>query len=79
MLKRRKMLALLFVFLLFFSCSRNLDSQNQKSQTNNPEGFGSITTGGTGKAIVHVTNLDPAGPGSLSNAMGKNNTLNGVT
>ncbi|MFI5130591.1 MAG: hypothetical protein ACHQFX_11395 [Chitinophagales bacterium] len=75
MLKRRKILALLFIFLLFFSCSRNPDIQNQKSQPNKPEGFGSITTGGTGKAIVHVTNLDPAGPGSLYNAMGSDRII----
>lgn len=73
--KRKKVLATLFLYLLFISCSRHPDTQSQKSQTNKPEGFGSITLGGTGKIIVHVTNLDSAGPGSLYNAMGSDRII----
>ena len=37
------------------------------------EGFGASTPGGSGKAIVHVTNLGDAGPGSLREALNHGN------
>jgi len=38
-------------------------------------GFGYQTTGGLGKPIVHVTNLNDAGPGSFRAALGSNRTI----
>ena len=69
-----KLFRILFVFLLFISCSRNSDT-NKQTQRARFEGFGSLTTGGTGQTIVHVTNLDASGPGSLYNAMGSNRVI----
>ncbi|MBC7946774.1 MAG: hypothetical protein H7Y42_02760 [Chitinophagaceae bacterium] len=39
------------------------------------EGFGAGTKGGTSKKVVHVTNLNSKGPGSLHEAMGSNRTI----
>jgi hypothetical protein len=75
MLKRRKILVVLFVYLLFISCSRESSAENQKIQSKSLQGFGTITTGGEGKLVVHVTNLDSAGPGSLKAAMGSDRII----
>jgi K319-like protein len=39
------------------------------------EGFGSGTKAGAGKKIVHVTNLNSSGPGSLFDAIGSDRTI----
>lgn len=39
------------------------------------EGFGSGVTGGQGFPIMHVTNLNTSGPGSLSNLIGSNRII----
>jgi len=64
---RRPYLFLLFL-LLFLA---NMAVMAQKKF----EGFGSTTRGGAGKKIVHVTNLNPDGPGSLFEAIGSNRTI----
>ncbi|MEI9910424.1 MAG: hypothetical protein WDO71_12605 [Bacteroidota bacterium] len=49
-----------------------------KNQPYNPvkyEGFGANTPGGKGQQVVHVTNLDATGPGSLHDAIGSNRTI----
>src|SRR5262249_38941290 len=33
-------------------------------------GFGAVATGGRGRAVVHVSNRDDAGPGSFRDAVG---------
>jgi hypothetical protein len=72
---RKQLICTIFLYLLFFSCSRNSDT-NKKSQPDiKPEGFGSVTKGGTGQQVVHVTNLDSAGPGSLYSAIGSNRII----
>ena len=70
----KKAVYLPLYFLLFFSCERDV-STTAKTVPRSFEGFGSITTGGTGKITVHVTNLDSAGPGSLYNAIGSDRII----
>jgi BACON domain-containing protein len=41
------------------------------SAATSAQGFGATTPGGSGQPIVHVTNLDDAGPGSLRDAVSK--------
>ena len=39
------------------------------------EGDGRYATGGRGGAVVHVTNLDPTGPGSLADCVSQPNRI----
>ena len=71
--KTKTLHALLF-FLLLFSCGKD-ENTTQKSVPKEYEGFGSITAGGTGKQIVHVTNLNATGDGSLHDAIGSNRII----
>ncbi|MEI9913337.1 MAG: hypothetical protein WDO71_29055 [Bacteroidota bacterium] len=64
----RQSLQLLLLFVLFIS-TPELFAQAKY------EGFGSGTPGGKGKRIVHVTNLNSKGPGSLHEAIGSNRTI----
>ena len=72
---QNKLICTLLLYFVFFSCSRNSDTTNKKSQTNKLEGFGAVTMGGTGQAVVHVKNLDAIGPGSFYEAMGSNRII----
>ncbi|HMD00108.1 MAG TPA: hypothetical protein VKH37_08135, partial [Ferruginibacter sp.] len=72
---RTKIQATLFFFVLFLACSHSPETESQKTQPNPLQGFGSITQGGKGKPVVHVTNLDSTGPGSLYSAMGSDRII----
>src|SRR5437868_10127081 len=72
---RTKIQATLFFFVLFPACSHSPETESQKTQPNPLQGFGSITQGGKGKPVVHVTNLDSTGPGSLYSAMGSDRII----
>ena len=72
---RKKLICTLLLYLVFFSCSRNSATDKQKSQIAKLEGFGSVTIGGKGQTMVHVTNLNSTGPGSLYDAMGSNRII----
>jgi hypothetical protein len=72
---RKKLLCILTFCVVFFSCERSKNTDTGKSPLPPLEGFGAITAGGTGQTIVHVTNLDAMGPGSLYNAIGSNRII----
>lgn len=53
----------------------NTYAKNQPYNTTPYEGYGGATRGGKGQPVVHVTNLNPTGPGSLHAAMGSYRTI----
>jgi len=60
---------LFFLFVLLLLANANIVAQQKL------EGFGSTTKGGAGKKIVHVTNLNRDGSGSLFEAIGSDRTI----
>jgi hypothetical protein len=73
MLMRNTLICTLLSGLVFFSCQR--DADGGKISELKLEGFGSGATGGKGQPVVHVTNLNASGTGSLLEAMGSNKTI----
>lgn len=83
--------AIIATLIISFSCNNTTTSntagetsvataeQTISSDTLTPnlsyEGFGAVTKGGKDKPVVHVTNLNASGPGSLQAAMGSNRTI----
>lgn len=57
----------------FFAFAIWIHSEGANSPFPTIQGFGANTRGGDGRAIVHVTNLNNAGPGSLRDAVSKGN------
>jgi ribosomal protein L14 len=60
-----------FLFLFFITNTSSILAQAPRPF----EGFGAVTQGGTGQQVVHVTNLNATGAGSLANAIGSNRTV----
>jgi hypothetical protein len=52
-----------------------MSREQQKTSADQYEGFGTITVGGSGRSVVHVTNLNAVGPGSLYEAMGSDRII----
>jgi len=59
------------------AAQKEVDAANPKHLPAFPgaEGFGALATGGRGGEIVHVANLDDAGPGSFREAVSKPNRV----
>ena len=72
---RKNLLFILLSCLLLFSCGKKTSETNKPAATVTLQGFGTVTSGGNGLTVVHVTNLDSSGPGSLYNSMGSNRII----
>ncbi len=58
---------------LFFALALSIESKGASSSFPVIQGFGAKTRGGNGRAMVRVTNLNDAGPGSLRDAVSRGN------